>query len=84
MDIAMGKNITTKNLSLKEKLRLAISFLVITLILCLLVYAIVSNEPIVLFVVIILIVKIIDITLNFYKIRRKTQISNNSKYNRGT
>jgi len=80
----MGKNNTTKNLSRKEKLRLAISFLVITLTLCLLVYAIVNNEPIVLFVVIILIVKIIDITLNFYKIRRKTQISNNIKYNRGT
>ncbi len=84
MNIAMGKNITTKNLSRKEKLRLAISFLVITLTLCLLVYAIVNNEPIVLFVVIILIVKVIDITLKFYKIHRKIQISNNSKYNRGT
>jgi len=84
MNIAMGKNITTKNLSRKEKLRLAISFLVITLTLCLLVYAIVNNEPIVLFVVIILIVKVIDITLKFYKIHRKIQISNNSKYNRRT
>ncbi len=80
----MRGNITTKKFSRKEKMRLAISFLVIVLALCLLGYAIFSNEPIVLLVVIILIVKITDIVLNLHKIRRKTQTSNNLRYSRKT
>ena len=80
----MRENKKPKKQSIKEKIRLIISFLVIILALCLLGYAIVSNEPIVLLVVIILIVKIIDIVLNLHKIRRKNQMSNNLKYNRET
>jgi len=84
MNVMMVKNKKPKKTFLKEKIRLIISFLVVILALCLLGYAIVSNEPIVLLVVIILIIKIIDIVLNLYKIRRKTQMSNDLKYNRET
>jgi len=84
MDIVMRKNKKPKKQSIKKEIRLIISFLTITIALCLLGYAIVSNEPIVLLVVIILIVKITDIVLHLHKIRRKTQIPNNLKYNRGT
>jgi len=80
----MRKNKKPKKQSIKKEIRLIISFLTITIALCLLGYAIVSNEPIVLLVVIILIVKITDIVLHLHKIRRKTQIPNNLKYNRGT
>ena len=84
MVIVMEKNVKSKKQSIKEEIRLIISFLAITFALCLLGYAIVSNEPIVLLVVIILIVKITDIILHLHKIRRKTRISNNFKYNRET
>jgi len=84
MNVMMVKNKKPKKQSIKEKIRLIISFLVITLALCLLGYAIVSNEPIVLLIVIILIVKLIDVVLNLLKIRRKTQTSNNLRYNRET
>jgi len=84
MIIVMKVNKKIKKQSIKEKIRLIISFLVIILVLCLLGYAIVSNEPIVFLVVIILIVKLTDIVLNIHKIRRKTQMSNRFKYNRET
>jgi len=80
----MRENKKPKKQSIKEKIRLIISFLILILALCLLGYAIVSNEPIVLLVVIILIVKLTDIVLNLHKIHRKTQMSNNFKYNRET
>jgi len=78
MDVMIGINKKTK------KLRFITSFLIITLSIILLIYAITSNEPIIILVVIILIIKIIDIMFNFNKIRRKTQISDNLRYNRET
>ena len=84
MDVVLGKNKKPKKTYFKKKIRLIISFLVIAIALCLLGYAIVIHEPIVLLVVIILIVKITDIVLNLHKIRRKTQICNNLRYNRET
>ena len=84
MDIVMRKNKKPKKQSIKKEIRLIISFLTITIALCLLGYAIVSNEPIVLIVVIILIVKITDIVLHLQKIRRKTQTVYNLRYNRET
>jgi len=80
----MKENKKLKKQPIKEKIRLILSFLVIIFALCLLGYAIVSNEPIVLLVVIILIVKLTDIVLNIYNIRRKTQTSNKFKYNMET
>jgi uncharacterized membrane protein len=65
MDVMAVKNKKIK------KLRLITSFLIITLSIILLVYAIISDEPIVIIVVLILVVKIIDLIFNFYKIRRK-------------
>jgi hypothetical protein len=65
MDVMTGKNINTK------KLRLITSFLIITLSIILLVYAIVSDEPVIILIVLILIIKLIDFILNLQKIRRK-------------
>jgi lipid-A-disaccharide synthase-like uncharacterized protein len=71
MEVVTGKNKNTK------KLRLKTSFLIIILSIILLVYAIISNEPIVILVALILIIKITDLLLNLQKIRRKkTSISN--------
>jgi hypothetical protein len=54
-----------------KKLRLLTSFLIITLSIILLVYAITIDEPIVIIVFLILIIKITDLLLNLQKIRRK-------------
>jgi hypothetical protein len=62
--------VAVKNKKIK-KLNLLTSFLIITLSIILLVYAINSNEPIVIIVILILVAKIIDLIFNFYKIRRK-------------
>ena len=62
--------VTSKNKSIK-KLRLITSFLIITLSIVLLVYAMIRNESILLLIIIIFIVKILDLIFNFYKIRRK-------------
>jgi lipid-A-disaccharide synthase-like uncharacterized protein len=71
MEVVTGKNKNTK------KLRLKTSFLIIILSIILLVYAIISDEPIVILVALILIIKITDLLLNLQKIRRKkTSISN--------
>ena len=71
MEVVTGKNKNTK------KLRLITSFLIIILSIILLVYAIISDEPIVILVALILIIKITDLLLNLQKIRRKkTSISN--------
>jgi lipid-A-disaccharide synthase-like uncharacterized protein len=71
MDVMAVKNKKIK------KLRLITSFLIITLSIILLVYAIISDEPIVILVALILIIKITDLLLNLQKIRRKkTSISN--------
>jgi lipid-A-disaccharide synthase-like uncharacterized protein len=65
-----------KNKKIK-KLRLITSFLIITLSIILLVYAITIDEPIVILVVLILIIKVTHLLLNLQKIRRKkTSISN--------
>jgi len=60
----------SKNKNIK-KLRLITSFLIITLSIILLVYAIISHEPILILVVIILLIKITDILMNLQKIRTK-------------
>jgi lipid-A-disaccharide synthase-like uncharacterized protein len=65
MIVMTGKNKNTK------KIRLITSILIITLSLILLVYAINSDEPIVILVLLILIIKITDLLLNLQKIRRK-------------
>jgi lipid-A-disaccharide synthase-like uncharacterized protein len=65
MEVVTGKNKNTK------KLRLKTSFLIIILSIILLVYAIISDEPIVILVALILIIKITDLLLNLQKIRRK-------------
>ena len=71
MDVMTDKSIKTK------KLRLITSSLIIALSIILLIYAIISDEPIVILIVIILIIKIIDIILNLQKIIfEKTSISN--------
>jgi hypothetical protein len=62
--------VAVKNKKIK-KLRLITSFLIITLSIILLVYAIISDEPMAILVVLILVVKIIDLIFNFYKIRSK-------------
>jgi hypothetical protein len=62
--------IAVKNKKIK-KLRLLTSFLIITLSIILLIYAKLSDEPMVILVFFILIVKIIDIIFNLYRIRRK-------------
>ena len=54
-----------------NKLRLLASFLIITISIILLIYAIISDETIVILVVLILIVKTIDLIFNLYRIRRK-------------
>jgi hypothetical protein len=54
-----------------KKMRLIASFLIITLSIILLVYAIIIDEPIVILVFFILIAKIIDLIFNLYRIRRK-------------
>jgi len=71
MDVMTHKSIKTK------KLRLIISSLIIALSIILLIYALISDEPIVIIIVFILIIKIIDIILNLQKIMfKKTSISN--------
>jgi len=62
--------VAVKNKKIK-KLRLITSFLIITLSIILLYYAIIIDEPIVIFVIFILIIKITDLILNLQKIRRK-------------
>jgi hypothetical protein len=64
MDVVAVKN---------KKIRLLTSFLIIALSIILLIYAIICDEPIVILVVFILIVKIIDLIFNFYRVRRKKQ-----------
>ena len=54
-----------------KKLRLLTSFLIIALSIILLVHAILSVEPIVILVFLILVVKIIDLVYNLYRIRCK-------------
>jgi len=70
--------VAVKNKKIK-KLRLITSFLIITLSIILLVYAITIDEPIVILVVFILIIKIIDLLLNLQKIRRKKPSISNLK-----
>ena len=71
MDVMAVKNKKIK------KLRLITSFLIITLSIILLIYAITIDEPIVILVVLILIIKVTHLLLNLQKIRRKkTSISN--------
>jgi hypothetical protein len=62
--------VANKNNKIK-KLKLLTSFLIITLSIILIIYAILSDEPIIILVVSILIVKIIDIIFNLYRTRRK-------------
>jgi hypothetical protein len=65
-----------KNKKIK-KLRLVTSFLIITLTIILLFYAITIDEPITLLIVFIPIIKIIDFLLNLQRIMfKKTSISN--------
>jgi len=59
--------VTVKNKKIK-KLRLITSFFIITLSIILLVYAVIRDEPIVILVVFILLIKTIDIILNLQKI----------------
>jgi len=65
MDVMIGKNNKTK------KLRFITSFLIITLSIILTIYAIYSDETIVILVFIILIIKIIDITFKLHNNRKK-------------
>jgi len=70
MDVVNCKNKNTK------KLRLITSFLIIILSIILLVYEIISDEPIVILVALILIIKMTELLLNLQKIRKKkTSIS---------
>jgi hypothetical protein len=65
MDVMAVKNKKIK------KLRLLTSFIIIALSIILLIYAIISDEPIVILVVLILMIKIIDLMFNLNRIRRK-------------
>jgi len=65
MDVMTYKNKKTK------KLRLITSLLIITLSIILIIYAIISDEPIVILIVFILIIKMMDLLLNLQIIRRK-------------
>jgi hypothetical protein len=64
MDVVAVKN---KNI---KKLRPLTSFIIITLSIILLIYVTISNEPMAILVVFIIIIKIIDLILK-YRIRRK-------------
>ena len=61
MDVMTYKNKKTK------KLRIITSFLIITLSIILLIYAIIDNEPIAVLVVFILITKMLDLILNIHR-----------------
>jgi len=65
MDVMTYKNKKTK------KIRLITSFLIIIFSIILLIYAIISDEPIAIIVALILIIKIIDLICNFNVNRRK-------------
>jgi hypothetical protein len=54
-----------------KKYRIITSFLIITLSIILLIYAFISDEPIILLVIFILIVKIVDLILNLFRIKKK-------------
>jgi hypothetical protein len=69
MDVTAVKN---KNI---KKLRPLTSFLIITLSIILLIYITISNEPMAILVVFIIIIKIIDLTLKYRIRRKKTSIS---------
>jgi len=58
-----------------KKFRIITSFLIITISIILLAYAIFYDEPIVILVALILIIKIFDITLNFHRMRRRLYTS---------
>ena len=62
--------VAIKNKKIK-KLRPLTSFLIIAFSIILLIYAIINDEPIVILVVLILIVKIMDLIFNLYRLRRK-------------
>ena len=69
--IITNMDVMTVKIKKIKKLRLIASFLIITLSIILLVYAITINEPIAIFVVLILILKIIDLIFHLYRIKRK-------------
>ena len=54
-----------------KKLRLLTSILIIAISIILLIYALISDEPTIILVVLIIIVKILDHMLNLYKIRKR-------------
>jgi hypothetical protein len=66
MDVMIDKKTKTK------KLKFITSFLIITFSIILLAYVIINDEPMVILVALILIIKIFDIALNFHKIRRRS------------
>ena len=68
MDVTADKNIKTK------KLRLITSTIIIALSIIILIYAIISDESIVILIVFILIIKIIDIILNLQRIMFKKHL----------
>jgi membrane protein YdbS with pleckstrin-like domain len=66
MDVMIEKKTKTK------KLKYITSFLIIAISIILLTYAIINDEPMVILVSLILIIKIFDIALNIHKIRRRS------------
>jgi len=64
--------VAVKNKKIK-KLRLLTSFLILSISIILFIYAIISDEPIVIIVVLIITVKIMDLIFSLYRIRWRKQ-----------
>lgn len=58
------------------KSRKITSFVMITISIILLIYALIFEEPIIILIIIILVTKIIDMIINFYKTKNNKQTSN--------